>query len=310
MSSSVESNNSEKLYFDIPTKYGFKLSCVYQEKNNVEKTEDTENKTIILCHGLLSGKEHPLLLGIKKRLINKYSICQFDFRGNGNSGGETAYGNYYDEADDLREVVLYLRNEMKKNVIAIMGHSKAGSVVLLYGKKYNDVPQIVNISGRFNLTEMPANRFTPQQKELLEKNGNFIWMLYGKNGKKTQTPEGIITEEMKANKETQLLDSDGQELRKYIVRSVDIERRYKIDMNVIKDINPKTTRILTVHGDNDETVPVENGYLHDKALAEVVDTSNNNKKIHTLVILPGVSHGYRQDWEQDKLVKAILAWIQ
>eukprot|EP00833_Pecoramyces_ruminatium_P006851 jgi/Orpsp1_1/1180883/evm.model.c7180000075003.1 len=151
---------------------------------------------------------------------------------------------------------------------------------------------------------MPSNRFTPAQNKLLKEKGEFIWMLYGKHGKKIQTPEGIITEEIKNNND--LLDTDGEELRKYIVRQVDIERRYALDMNVIKKINPETTRILTVHGDADETVPVKNGYLHDESLSEL---KKNNQPIHTLQILPGVSHGYRSKDEQEKLVKTVLNWI-
>eukprot|EP00833_Pecoramyces_ruminatium_P004056 jgi/Orpsp1_1/1178088/evm.model.c7180000063982.1 len=292
---------TEKTYFKVQTSYGFDIACVFRPCTNPEN--EKKNGTIVLCHGLLSGKEHPLIDGIANALNDYFSICQLDFRGNGNSGGETAYGNYYDEADDIREVVVHLK-KMGKNVTTLLGHSKAGSVVLLYAVKYGDVPQIINVSGRFDLSTMPSNRFTPAQNKLLKEKGEFIWMLYGKHGKKIQTPEGIITEEIKNNND--LLDTDGEELRKYIVRQVDIERRYALDMNVIKKINPETTRILTVHGDADETVPVKNGYLHDESLSEL---KKNNQPIHTLQILPGVSHGYRSKDEQEKLVKTVLNWI-
>ncbi|KAL6215303.1 hypothetical protein ACLB2K_014734 [Fragaria x ananassa] len=36
-------------------------------------------------------------------------------------------------------------------ITAIVGHSKGGNAVILYGAKYKDVPVVVNISGRFNL---------------------------------------------------------------------------------------------------------------------------------------------------------------
>jgi len=83
--------------------------------------------------------------------------------------------------------------------LLLLSKIKAGSVVLLYAVKYGDVPQIINVSGRFDLSTMPADRFTPAQNKLLKEKGEFIWMLYGKNGKKITTPEGIVTEEIKKN---------------------------------------------------------------------------------------------------------------
>jgi len=78
-------------------------------------------------------------------------------------------------------------------------------------------------------------------------------------------------------------------------------------MNVIKEINPETTRILTIHGDADEIVPVENGYLHDEVLSKL--KNKNNQPIHTLRILPNVTHGYRSKEEQKLLTEAVLNWI-
>ncbi|ORX60096.1 alpha/beta-hydrolase [Piromyces finnis] len=295
------SEKLEKTYFKVRSRNGFDISCVYHPCTSQEN--EIKNGTIILCHGLLSGKEHPLISGIAEGLKNYFSVCQLDFRGNGNSGGDTAYGNYYDEAEDVRDVVVHLET-IGKNVTTILGHSKAGSVVLLYAVKYN-IPQVINVSGRFDLSTMPSNRFTPAQNKLLKENGEFIWMLYGKHGKKIQTPDGIISEEIKNNND--LLDNDGEALREYVVRQIDIERRYAIDMNVIKQINPENTRILTIHGDADTIVPVENGYLHDKTLSEI--KNKEGQAIHTLQILPGVSHGYRSKEEQEKLLSTVLNWI-
>ena len=37
-------------------------------------------------------------------------------------------------------------------VVGLLGHSKAGTVVLLYASKYTDIPRVVNVSGRFEQT--------------------------------------------------------------------------------------------------------------------------------------------------------------
>ena len=51
------------------------------------------------------------------------------------------------EADDVRTVVQHLRS-LGYEVTAIMGHSKGAAAVLLYAAIYNDVPKVINISGR------------------------------------------------------------------------------------------------------------------------------------------------------------------
>lgn len=37
-----------------------------------------------------------------------------------------------------------------KEVLGLMGHSKAGSGVLLYAANYGKIPRIANVSGRFD----------------------------------------------------------------------------------------------------------------------------------------------------------------
>ena len=35
--------------------------------------------------------------------------------------------------------------------VGLLGHSKGGSAVVLYAAKYDDVPRVVNVSGRFDM---------------------------------------------------------------------------------------------------------------------------------------------------------------
>ena len=47
--------------------------------------------------------------------------------------------------------------------IGLLGHSKGGSAVVLYAAKYDDVPRVVNVSGRFDmkrgaLPQLPGSR--------------------------------------------------------------------------------------------------------------------------------------------------------
>lgn len=47
--------------------------------------------------------------------------------------------------------------------------------MLRYGEKYDDVPLIVNVSGRFNTGKTPRSRFTETQWKQLEETGSFLW---------------------------------------------------------------------------------------------------------------------------------------
>ncbi len=53
------------------------------------------------------------------------------------------------QAEDMRAAVEFLRDQ-GKTVVGLVGHSKAGSGVILYAAKYDDIPRVVNISGRFD----------------------------------------------------------------------------------------------------------------------------------------------------------------
>ncbi len=53
------------------------------------------------------------------------------------------------QAEDMRAAREHLR-ALGKEVTGLVGHSKAGSGVVLYAAKYDDIPRVVNISGRFD----------------------------------------------------------------------------------------------------------------------------------------------------------------
>jgi len=86
------------------------------------------------------------------------------------SEGEFQYGSYRKEAADLRSVVLYF-SKQKYDIIALIGHSKGGNAVLLYASKYNDVPIIVNISGRFALERGIDGRLGRNFMQRINKDG-------------------------------------------------------------------------------------------------------------------------------------------
>jgi alpha/beta superfamily hydrolase len=118
----------------------------------LEEGRKRREELCILCHGFQSSKELPALVTIAAAVVQEagMSSFRFDFTGNGESGGEFAYGNYWREVEDLRAVVEFWRARGRR-IVALIGHSKGGNAVLLYASKYQDVGIIVNISGRFDL---------------------------------------------------------------------------------------------------------------------------------------------------------------
>jgi uncharacterized protein len=51
----------------------------------------------------------------------------------------------------MRSVITHLRTTLGREVLCIVGHSKSGNNVLLYAAKYDDVPLVVNLAGRFHM---------------------------------------------------------------------------------------------------------------------------------------------------------------
>ena len=53
------------------------------------------------------------------------------------------------QKEDIRAAVLYLRSQGRK-VTGLLGHSKAGTGVILYAAAYDDIPRVVNVAGRYD----------------------------------------------------------------------------------------------------------------------------------------------------------------
>ncbi|CAM9472319.1 unnamed protein product [Choristocarpus tenellus] len=177
------------------------------------------NSVWVLCHGLCSSKDGTVPRFVSERIHS--NTYRFDFGGCGDSGGDWGYAGYKRELSDLRAVVLLLRSH-GWDITCILGHSKGAAAVLHYGERYDDVPLIVNVAGRFNMEGMPRSRFTEEQWGLLETEGSFKWNV------------------------------KGQDLT---IRSQDLEERAALDMRKTSGAIKKS-EVLTIHGTEDEIIPV------------------------------------------------------
>ncbi|OMO86556.1 hypothetical protein COLO4_21072 [Corchorus olitorius] len=147
------------------------LAASFGNKAAATNSTAGSKDVVIICHGFQSIKERIPMVSIANVLERQgISAFRFDFAGNGESEGSFMYGNYRREAEDLRAVVQHFCN-LDRPVTAIIGHSKGGNVVLLYASKYNDVPTVISISGRFNLEKGMEGRLGKDFLQKIKQNG-------------------------------------------------------------------------------------------------------------------------------------------
>ncbi|KAK8962308.1 hypothetical protein KSP40_PGU009902 [Platanthera guangdongensis] len=230
---------------EILNKHGEKLVGVLHSTGS--------KNLVILCHGFRSTKEARTLLNLIAALTGEgMSAFHFDFAGNGESDGEFQYGNYHKEVDDLHAIVLFF-SEKKYKICAITGHSKGGNVVLLYASTHNDVPLVINLSGRFALKRGIDGHLRKDFIERIKKDG-FIDVM-DKKGK----VEYRVTEES-------LMD------------------RLNTDMHAACRAIDKDCRVLTIHGSEDKIVPSEDAFEFDKLIPNhklhIVEGANHGYTQH------------------------------
>ncbi|KAH9801457.1 Hydrolase 4 domain-containing protein [Citrus sinensis] len=248
----------------IPNKYGERLVGVLHDAESSE--------IVVLCHGFRSTKDDPSMVNLAVALQNEgISAFRFDFAGNGESEGSFQYGNYWREADDLRAVVQYFCGA-NHAVGAILGHSKGGSVVLLYASKYNDIRTFVNVSGRYDLKGGIEDRLGKDYMEKIMQDG-FIDV---KN--KTGDVEYRVTEES-------LMDRLNTNMH---------DACLQIDMEC---------SVLTIHGSSDKIIPLQDAHEFDKIIPNhklhVVEGANHGYTNHQAelvsVVLDFVKASLKQD---------------
>lgn len=228
-------------------------------------------ETVVLCHGYASTRNGFHLPKLAERLAQKgYSSLRFDFTGNGESEGHFRYGNYNSEAEDVRSAIQWLQGR-GKTVKAILGHSKGGDTVLTYAGKYDDVPRVVNVSGRFFLGKDAG--ITPR---------------FGED----------IFDRLKQDKSIQVKDDTiPGDNDSWTLTEEDMTERLNHDMGKISE-SIKKSSVLTIHGGADKTIPFADAHEFDKHIA--------NHKLH---VIDGASHNYDKPEHAQQLIQLSVDFI-
>jgi pimeloyl-ACP methyl ester carboxylesterase len=115
---------------------------------------------VILCHGYACNRNGMALPALSEALAAAgVNSLRCDFQGNGASEGVMRFGNFYGEVSDIAAAKAFLEAEHKQQVAGLLGHSKGGCVVLLYAAQHADIPRVVNVAGRYVMTEGVKERF-------------------------------------------------------------------------------------------------------------------------------------------------------
>ncbi|KAK4415692.1 hypothetical protein Salat_2676600 [Sesamum alatum] len=220
----VAQNPAMQQKITIVNKRGEKLFGVLHDTGSA--------KIVVLCHGFRASKENTMMVNLAAAFENEgISAFRFDFSGNGESEGPFHYGNYSGEVEDLRSVVEYLSG-VNRSTVAVLGHSKGGSVVLLYASKY-DTGAVVNVCGRYDLKGGIEERLGKDFLETIKKEG-YIDV-------KTKTGDYRVTEES-------------------------LMERLNTNMHEACLSIDKRCRVLTVHGSADKTISVHDALEFDKII--------------------------------------------
>ncbi|KAH6779091.1 alpha/beta-Hydrolases superfamily protein [Perilla frutescens var. hirtella] len=159
----VAGNPGMQQRITIPNKQGQKLIGVLHDTGSTN--------LVVLGHGFRASKESNTMVNLAVALENEgISAFRFDFSGNGESEGPFEYGNYSGEVEDLRAIVEYF-NGVNRVTVGVLGHSKGGSVVLLYASKYHDIGAVVNVAGRYDLKSGIEKRLGENYVERVKKDG-------------------------------------------------------------------------------------------------------------------------------------------
>ena len=198
----------------------------------------SNSDTILLCHGMWGSKNSRLNLILLEALKDTWSVLRFDFEGNGESSGEYSYADYEREVRSIADLIEYSEKKYNIKVVGIIGHSKAGADVMIAASKKNLIKNkeccFISLGGRITFGK-PEKRFTKEELEKCEKEGEFMWEFEGKKWKITKK---AIDERKNMNP-------------KKDVKNIDEYRR---------------KRILHIHGTIDTSTPTEEAYVIEKEI--------------------------------------------
>lgn len=264
----------------IPGKHGKDiLADLFFVENGVKKD------VVLFCHGYKGYKDWGAWdLVAEEFARNNFFFVKMNFSHNGGTPEQPidfpdleAFGNnnFIKELDDLETVIDWLRSgdvhpgEANAEKLSLIGHSRGGGIVLLKAFEDSRVSRVITWAGVSDF----ASRF----------------------------PDGEVLDQWKktgvAHVHNARTRQDMPHYFQFFTSFKENEERLTI-RNAVRDLK---IPCLIVHGDLDETVPVEE--------ARNLKTWNPGAE---LSIVPGANHtfGASQPWLEDRLPSPLLGAVQ
>lgn len=215
----------------------------------------------VLCHGMESNKSSVKIAGMSEFLQDRgLTALRFDFAGSGESAGDFADISHSRQVDDLSAAVSYLERRGVERV-GLIGSSMGGSVALMYAGSGRRVAGLATIAA-------PLDPLGLVQQFSTERDHLDAWESRG------------------------FTEYHGHR----------INRGFLDDMRQL-DIAGAATRItcpvLVIHGDADETVPVEQAH-------QLYEALRTDKKLR---ILPNADHRLSDPEDMATAMRDAQDWI-
>jgi len=238
----------------------------------VAPDEPTQGRKLaLILHGAMGHKDYLY----QKRLAHRLPIDSFrlDFRGNHESSGKWLLDGFSDDYEDIEACVAYLQEHFGYIVDLIVGHSR-GSVVGLWwlctSKAARNVRGYVNASGRYRMRGIFDNQ-SAERLELLKQQGYF------------EERQTVARKPFSA-----------------IVTLDQLEAFARFNSAHVWDYFPTSTHVLTLHGLQDQVVPVYDAVIYARALG------GRSPGTHNLHLIETADHNFTG--MQDDIVANILEW--
>ncbi|MGH7843595.1 MAG: alpha/beta hydrolase [Candidatus Binatia bacterium] len=218
------------------------------------------SSAVILCHGMESNKESEKIVALAEILSeNGLLTLRFDFACANESSGDFADITYSGEVEDLRAAFDYILQYPVRN-IGVFGSSMGGTVALLFAGQEEKVAALATLAAPLH-----PEKITEQ---ILSPDGIDEWQRCGY----------VIYHERRIN--VTLLE----DLR---------------TLNVPRTATYLRCPTLVIHGDRDETVPVEEGY-------ELFSLLPATKK---LSIIQGADHRFSDPDRLQQVLDLASGWM-
>jgi putative redox protein len=214
----------------------------------------------ILCHGMESDKNSEKLVFLSQALAQRGILTlRFDFAYAGESSGNFEDITYSGEVDDLKAAYALMRTHLAGKT-AILGSSMGGTVALMFDAEEPTVAALVTVAAPLHPEGFPRRILTSEQIQHWRKQGFTIY--------------------------------NGRRLNVSLLEDLDT-------IQVSESARKIQCPVLVVHGDADETVPVEEAY-------ELHACLKGSKR---LSILRGTDHRLSDPSVSQRALAEALDWL-